>query len=161
MKKATAYVSDVILGTTGDVISRADQKKKIEAYAAENGVEITAWYEDEIYAESLFDRPGLKALLADASGATTVLVERVWCLSRNWKELRDLMGRLETRSARLESATTLWDCVSQMARHHYTTGGLQARGERAVEAVETAAEGVRVRKPAHLHFLGVKRTVAA
>ena len=160
MKKAIAYVSDVILGTTGEVISRADQKKKIEAYAAENGVEIAAWYEDAIYAESLFDRPGLKAMLADSSDATVVLVERVWCLSRNWKELRDVMGRLEQKTARLESATTLWDCVSQMARHHYTTGGLKPRAAVAVE-VEAAAEAVRVRKPARLHFLGVKRSVTA
>ncbi len=161
MKKATAYVSDVILGTTGEVISCADQKKKIAAYAAENGIEITAWYEDGIYAESLFDRPGLKALLADASGATSVLVERVWCFSRNWKELRDVMARFEQKGARLESATTLWDCVSQMARHHYTTGGLMPREGRAVEVIETATEGARVRRPAHLHFLGIKRSVAA
>ena len=160
MKKAIAYVSDVILGTTGEVISRADQKKKIEAYAAENGIEVAAWYEDAIYAESLADRPGLKALLADGNGATVMLVERVWCLSRNWKELRDVMGRLETKAARLESATTLWDCVSQMARHHYTTGGLKPREGRVVE-VEEATEAVRVRKPARLHFLGVKRSVTA
>jgi len=160
MKKAIAYVSDVILGTTGEVISRADQKKKIEAHAAETGVEIAAWYEDAIYAESIFDRPGLKALLADRSGAAVVLVERVWSLSRNWKELSDVLGRLEQRGARLEAATTLWDCVSQMARHRYTTGGLKPRGPQVAEP-EPAAEPVRVRRPAHLHFLGIKRAVTA
>ncbi len=160
-KTAIAYLSDVILGSSGEVIQRATQREKIEAWAAENNIEILNWYEDKIYAEDLFDRSGIQSMLADDSGADLVVVERVWALSRNWAEVKTLLARLEAKGARLEASSTLWDCVSQMSRHHYTTGGLRHREMCALEASpkkKKARSGLR--RPATMHFAGLARNHA-
>jgi hypothetical protein len=157
-KTAIAYLSDVILGSSGEVIQRATQREHIEAWAAENKVEILHWYEDKIYAENLFDRSGLQAMLADESGADMVVVERIWSLSRTWPEVKTLIAKLESKKLRLEASSTLWDCVSQMARHHYTTGGLRHREMCALEA-SPATKKARsaLRRPATMHFSGLAR----
>ena len=156
-KTAIAYISDVILGSSGEVIHRNIQREKIEAWATENDVEILHWYEDKLYTESLFDRKGLQALLADDSGADLCVVERVWSLSRNWAELKALLARLESKGARLTASSTLWDCVSQMARQHYTGGGLKRRESCALEAPVAEKARKSVRRPATLHFAALRR----
>jgi DNA invertase Pin-like site-specific DNA recombinase len=154
---AIAYISDVILGSSGEVIHRSSQRERIEAWASENGVEILHWYEDELYADSLFDRKGIQALLADDSGADLCVVERVWSLSRNWAELKTLLARLESKGTRLSASSTLWDCVSQMARQHYTSGGLKRREACALAAPTTERAQKSVRRPATSHFAKLRR----
>src|SRR5512136_2744254 len=78
MKTAAAYVSDVILERTKDVITRETQKELIKQHAAREGFEITAWYEDGVTEGDVLSRPGVQKMLADGSGCDTVLVERVW-----------------------------------------------------------------------------------
>ena len=153
-KKAIAYVSDVILGRTGEVISREVQREAIRNHAAENGIEVVAWFEDEAYNEDVMARPGIQALLA-CDQADTVLVERVWSLTRNWKVLEGFLRELKGRHVKLESATTLWDCVSQMARHFFTDG----RRVRPLPAcsLAAAAEPQRIRRPELFHFLQLAR----
>ncbi len=142
-RRAIAYVSDVILGTSGEVIQRDTQRQGIEARAADTNTDILGWYEDKIYAESLFERSGLQALLADEAMAhpgTIIVVERVWALSRSWEELKTLLARLEATGTRLESATTLWDGVSQLARQYYSSGALKAHGACAIEPTALAQD---------------------
>jgi len=154
-KKAIAYVGDVILGTTGEIISRDYQRSEIAAWADENGVEVVKWYEDSVYAESLFQRPGVRAMLDDDSGADMVLVERVWSLSRNWKDLNTLIERLEAKGKKVESTTNLWDCVSQMTRQYYTSGGVKKQ-PRPVVQLEKSKARHRVRRPATMHFAALQ-----
>jgi len=118
-KKAIAYTSDIILGNSGEIIERAFQRKRIEEYAKENNIKVVAWFEDEAYNENLFARHSIQALLACKEACDLVLVERTWALSRKWKEIRSFMKVLGDKKVRLETTTTLWDCVSQMARNYY------------------------------------------
>lgn len=147
-RRALAYVSDVILGTTGDVISRDVQRQAIRRHAAENGIEIAAWFEDEAWSADVMSRAGIRKLL-DADACDCVLVERVWSLSRNWGVLESFMKQLVRRGMRLESATQLWDCTSQRARHFYS-----AKKPKRVWATEhmTVIKPVHIKRPERLFF---------
>ncbi|MBN1656249.1 MAG: recombinase family protein [Deltaproteobacteria bacterium] len=118
-KKAIAYTADIIVGNNGEVIDREFQKARIKQYAEENGIEIIAWFEDEVYNEHLFSRSGLKQMVACDKKCEYVLVERVAAVSRKWVEVKALLAALGTKRRRMECVTTLWDCVSQMVRSHY------------------------------------------
>jgi hypothetical protein len=123
-KTAIAYASDIILGNTGEVIDRAFQKARVEEYAKENNIKILAWFEDEAFSEYLFSRPKIKEMIAFKDAYDYVLVERVWTLSRKWKEVKALLKVLEPKQVKVQATTTLWDCVSQMARHHYRNAAM-------------------------------------
>jgi hypothetical protein len=118
-KRAIAYTADIILGNTGMVIDRASEKKRIEEYAKENNITIVAWFEEVAYEENPLARPMLKEALAYNEPYEMVLVERVWTISRKWSELRSVIEAWRAKKVRLECATTMWDCVSMMARNHY------------------------------------------
>jgi len=154
MKKAIAYVSDVILGRTGEVISRQSQREAIQKHAAENGIEIVAWFEDEIFSENVLTRPGVQALLANQHGCDLVLVERVWSLTRNLKTLEQVVEILSGRGLHLEATATLWDCASQHCRR-LAKGGMRQPANAPVVLAETAR--ARMDRPAKLNFLHLVR----
>lgn len=159
-KKAIAYVSDIILGRTGEVISRASQRERIEEYARQNDIDIVAWFEDEVYAEDPAARPGFQKLLACSIPCEQVIVERVACLSRSWRSLRNLLESIQRGGKRVESATELWDCVSQQARWFYRERSARQR-EPVSPQVAAAKSPVRTPpKPAVLHFAGLKRSLS-
>ncbi len=152
-QRAVAYTSDVILGRTGEVIARAAQREAITCYAAENGIEISGWFEDEAYQADVLGRPGIDRLLACVRPGDTVLVERVWSLSRRWPLLEPFLLELQRRGARLESARLLWDCISQRARHFGTERKpAHAWAEEAVPKAAASAIG----KPDHLFFADLR-----
>jgi len=155
MKKAIAYACDVILGRTGEVISRDYQKDLIRKHAEENGIEIVRWFEDEMYEEDILSRPGVRAMLACEESCDMLLVERVWSLSRSWPALTAFFNELETKGRKLESATTMWDCVSQMCRRRFdsTLAGPKAKKELVAS---TDAMPVHIKKPARLVFATLK-----
>ena len=153
-KKAMAYASDIVLGQTGEVIGRREQKELIRRYAEENGIEIVAWFEDEIYEEDVLARPGIRRLLASDNGCDCLLVERVWCLSRSPNEVRRFLKELDRQGARLESATVLWDCTSQMARWYYRGDPMSRRSRRT--EVEEKSRRNRMSRPDTLRFTGLK-----
>ncbi len=156
MKKAIAYVSDVILGRTGEVIGRDHQKEMINRFAAENGVEIVAWFEDEAYSEDILSRPGVRQLMACDLEHDGILVERVWAFSRSWTLLQPFLADLKEDGQNLQSATQLWDCVSQQTRDFY-----RGRSLKPLPASCEVASGARskkrakVAKPATSHFAGL------
>lgn len=153
-KKAMAYSSDIVLGRTGEVVGRREQKELIRQYAEENDIEIVAWFEDEIYEEDVLARPGIQGLLASDTGCDCVLVERVWSLSRSPKEVRRFLKELDRQGARLESATVLWDCTSQMARWYYRGDPMSRRSRRP--QVEEKPRRNRTSRPDTLRFTGLK-----
>jgi len=152
MKKAIAYTSDIILGRTGEVIKRSCQAELIKQYAADNGIEIVAWFEDEMYREDLLMRPGIQALLANDKPYDIVLCERVWALSRSMAMLEPFFKELDRRGVSFESATTMWDCVSQMCRRRFSPTLGELRPAPPVVSRPEAGR-VRVARPAHLNFV--------
>ena len=151
-RKAIAYASDVILGRTGEVIGREAQKELIRQYAADNEIEVVAWFEDEAYNEDVLSRPGIQGLLGCDLDCDCILVERVWALSRQWPVLSGFLKTLESRGLRLESATTLWDCTSQRCRHRNHEAGRAVRPVRAPVAAVENQPAARVRRPRRLNF---------
>lgn len=151
MRKALAYVSDIILGRTGEVIKRSCQVELIAQYASDNGIDIIGWFEDEMYNEDVLKRPGIKALLAYDKPYDAVICERVWALSRSMAALEPFFKELEKRDVAFEAATTMWDCVSQKCRHRFGP----SRGQpQTVYPADEREEDVkpRIARPAHLHF---------
>jgi hypothetical protein len=174
-KKAIAYTTNIVLGNTGMVIEPALQKERIEEYAKENGITIVAWFEEEGYGETPMARPKLREALAYNEPYELVLMERVWAISRKWKEVRGVIELFEAKKASVECATRLWDCVSMMARHYnrptsrhvacalegesrvpgsinlVETYGREARKERRA-LVLAGGNTAATRKPAHMAF---------
>ena len=159
MKKAIVYVSDIILGRTGEIISREQQKAQIQKFAADNDIEIVAWFEDEIYAEDVFARPGFQRMLSCKNSCDIVLVERIWALSRNLSTLERIFDEIEARIGKVEAATTLWDCASQLQRRRFHESANRLYRPREV-VVRSSAEKVSIRKPEKLNFVTLKKTTA-
>ena len=156
MKKAIAYVSDIILGRTGEVIKRGCQVELITQYAAENQIDIVGWFEDEMYVEDVLVRPGIQALLVYDKPYDLVLCERVWALSRSMAVLEPFFQELDRRGVEFQTATTMWDCVSQKVRHRSRPLRVKSQAPKRVVAREGKAR-VRVARPAHLHFQNLVR----
>jgi len=154
MKKAIAYVSDVILGRTGEVIGRNHQKEMIKRYAVENDIEVVAWFEDEAYSEDIVSRPGVQQFLACDIECDLVLVERMWSFSRQWSLLQPFIADIKEKGRTVESTTQLWDCVSQQARDFYRGRSLKPLAACAAP-VERSGVRRRVSRPAKLRFSGL------
>jgi hypothetical protein len=119
MKKAIAYVSEISLNCVNEVISKDYQKRQIIKHAAEEGIEIVAWFEDDNAGPDLMSRPGIKKLLEFNEPYDLVLAERVWALSRNMETLERFFAELDRRAIVFDCATTMWDCTSQKCRHRF------------------------------------------
>ena len=158
-KKAIAYVSDIVLGSTGEVIGRDAQKAAIKRHAEDGGYEIVAWYEDDVYAEDVITRPGVQRLLACEEPYDAVLVERVWTFSRHWAVVEPFFKEMQRRGHKVESACTLWDCLSQRSRHYFRDGK-RAPALQPVPVAVVAAERARVAEPARLNFVPLRRRLA-
>ncbi len=155
-RKAIAYTSDIILGRTGETIKRSAQQELIRQHAAENDIEIVAWFEDDTYDEEVMRRPGVQRMLAHEGKYDVLLVERVWCFSRSWKKLWELIDALRKKNVELEATSWLFDCVSVLARHH---NHKEVRGcltrtveEPAAKPASADLKEVRIRRPARLNF---------
>jgi DNA invertase Pin-like site-specific DNA recombinase len=158
MKKAIAYVSDIVLGRTGEIITRAYQRTLIQKHADENGIEITAWFEDEMYNEEIMSRPGVKALLGYSEPYDMVLTERVWALSRISGVLEPFFAELDRRGKMFETATTMWDCTSQKVRRRFNPALPAVKPEaKPFQVVHT----VNIRKPAQIRFVPLLNKNAA
>jgi len=154
MKKAVAYASDIILGRTGEVINCAYQKELIRRHAEEAGIEILAWFEDEMYNEDVLMRPGIQALLAFDRPYDLVLCERVWALSRSMAVLEVFFKELDRRGLDFSCATTMWDCTSQKVRRRFSPSLSELRPEGRLVARGTDSNA-RVAKPARVNFLNL------
>jgi len=156
-RKALAYVSDIILGGTGEVVSRQVQREAITRYAKDNDIEVVAWFEDEAYVEEVMDRPGIRALLACNEECDCLLVERVWAFSRRWKILQSFLQNLSRRNRKVEAATMLWDCVSQLCRNFYHEGRRPPKSGAGAQEVVEQRKTIKVRQPARPVFAALVR----
>lgn len=154
-KKALCYLTDIMLGQTGEVISKDYQKARILEYAQSNGIEIIGYYEDDMYNEDVLSRPGVEAMLLDKRDYDLILVERIWAFSRSWSVLKGLLTVLKIKSVTLESATTMWDCTSQRARDHFRGRALKSR--RRTETCMNEWKPVPMKAPAKLNFVMLKK----
>lgn len=154
-KKALCYLSDIMLGQTGEVISKDYQKARILEYAERGGIEIIGYYEDDMYNEDVLSRPGVEAMLLDDRDYDLILVERVWAFSRSWSILKGLLTVLKLKSVTLESATTMWDCTSQKTRDHYRGRTLKNRPR--TETCVKEWKPVPLKAPAKLNFVMLKK----
>ena len=150
-ERAIAYTSDVILGKTGEVISRNYQKELINKFAEENGLEIVAWFEDKMYEEDILARPGIKELLAYEGPYEVFLVERIWALSRKMGTLAGFFKVLEQKKVKVETATYLWDCTSQMVRRAVTTKPVAPAVVKPLVTKEDAKKAA-ISRPEKLNF---------
>jgi len=150
-KKAIAYVSDIILGRTGELITKAYQKAEIEKYAKENNIEIVKWFEDDVYNEDVISRPAIQDILSFEGEYDTLLVERIWTFSRRWQNLSPIFAELDRRGVKVECATLMWDCVSQMARRRYSDAACKNMKPRELVTRDEVTVP-NVKKPERLHF---------
>jgi len=130
VKRAVGYVCDIPIEGTGLVITKEDQRARMVKYCEKEGLELVCVFEDEHYVADFMNRPGVQKLLDCKERCNTVLVERVWSLSRKMKELKPFMAELERKDMELVASSCLWDCVSQQVRHRYM--GSLAEKQRAV-----------------------------
>lgn len=159
-RKAVAYVSDIILGQTGEVIPCDEQLTRIRARAAADDVELVAVFRDELYEEDPTQRPGLARMCVCKMDVDVVLVDRVWAISRDWRVLRPFLKEMKECGVGLECASLLWDCVSQMTRNFFRSKPVRLPTCAAPEREKTVARAP-VRRPAQLHFAGIRRAVLA
>ncbi len=137
-KKAIGYVCEIPIPDTDLVISREYQRDRIRQYAGKENMELVAIYEDEEFTENFIDRPGIRKIIESDAGFDTVLVERVWCMSRKIKELNPFLDKLDRMGVELVATSYLWDCTSQQVRHRYFTDKLRKMKEEAKEIKEAA-----------------------
>ncbi len=123
--KAVGYVSGMYVDYEGNVVDKEMQKKSIRKYASENGIELTAIFEDMSECEKVLDRPGVKNMIGE-DGAEMVLVDRVWSLGRTRAAVTPFMRALDSRGMRLEACTDCFDVTSQFTRFWYRQPGKQA-----------------------------------
>lgn len=156
--KALCYLNDIILGQTGTIISRDDQKKRIIEHAEKNGIEIIGFYEDEKFDEDVLSRPGVQAMLLDERQYDFILVESAWAFSRNWSMLKKLLVILTLKSVTIETARTMWDCTSQRSRDYFRGRTLTRTSEKNTDANSFAKEWkpVEIKMPAKLNFVVLK-----
>jgi hypothetical protein len=139
-KKVIAYMSDIVLGSTGEVIHRESQREAIRRHAEENGYEIVALFDDDAYVEDVLARPGIQRLLACDLPYDCLLVERIWALSRTWARLAPFLNEMHRRGRKIESALCLWDCVSQRARWYFRRGSLAFASAQAMSPAPAIPE---------------------
>ncbi len=118
-KKAIGYVCDIPVAGTDMVIDKEDQKARLLKYAKKEGIELIHIFEDDGYTRDFMNRPGLKKVLALLQKHDTVLVERVWALTRMKKELMPFLEKIEAGQVKIEATTYLWDYLHQMLRRRY------------------------------------------
>jgi len=154
MARAIAYVNDIALGRTGEVIKGSGQVEPIKRYAAGNGIEIVAWFEDETAGGDILKRPGIQALLACKKPYDLVLCDRVWALSRSMASLEPFFRELDRRGAGFESATPTWDCVSQQCRRRSKSQPILPRSAQLPDEIGEFVR-YRVARPARLNFVNL------
>jgi len=96
-----------------------EQKKKIEEYARDNGLELTGTYEDMSSDEPVLRRPAITGILSSEKTAGVLLVDSVCYVARNHVEMREFLEALDAEGMKLETASFLMDKLSQFVRRWY------------------------------------------
>jgi len=143
-RKAVGYVCDIPILGTDLKIGKDFQKQRIQEYAKRENIEIVCIYEDDQYREDFLNQPGVKNAINCGPTVDTILVERIWSLSRKRKELEPFLRTLDQKRIQLVCSSYLWDCLSQQVRHRY----LGSLGEKLRKESEAQAEQKREKRAA-------------
>lgn len=119
--RAIGYVKPILIDKdTGEVIPIEEQKERIIQYAKLNNIDLIEIYEDEDpTCTNVAERPAIKKILSKIGDFDLIVVERVWCLTRMYKDLEKFLDTLYDMGIQVVSASTLWDCTSQKVRQYY------------------------------------------
>jgi DNA invertase Pin-like site-specific DNA recombinase len=97
----------------GELPSRREQRTAVEAYAAENGHELVAAYDDlEAPGTLLYYRPGLKEAInniKELEDWEVLVVAHPRCVSDTESALHELVHKLSLYGNRLECPTRSWE----------------------------------------------------
>jgi DNA invertase Pin-like site-specific DNA recombinase len=97
----------------GEFPSAEEQREALEAYAAEEGHEILARYEDlEAPGLLLYHRPGLKEAIANIKEEEdweVLLIAHPRCVSDTESAIHELVHKFSLYNNRLESPTRSWE----------------------------------------------------
>jgi len=145
MIKAIAYVNDPVFGPQGDALGVGRQTEAIKKYAADNGLEIIAWFEDQAPHNDVLTRPGIRRLLAFDQPYERIICAQIKAVSNSLAGLRPFFEELDLRGVRLDPAVSQWDLVSQLSRRRFGSLPYQPRPR-------LMRGRYRVKKPAHMYF---------
>ena len=110
MTRAATYIRT---DPNGELPGAAEQRALLEAYAAENGYEIVARYEDiDAPGAFLYHRPGLKEAIhniKEREDWEALLVALPHCVSDTESALHELVHKLSLYGNRLESPERSWE----------------------------------------------------
>ncbi|MEW6439802.1 MAG: recombinase family protein [bacterium] len=118
-RRAIGYVCEIPIPGTDLTISKEFQKQRLQSYARWERIDLVDVIEEDGYHEDFMGRPGIQHILNGPHDVDTVLVERVWCLSRKRKDLEPFLWALDQKRVELRASSYLWDCLSQHVRHRY------------------------------------------
>ncbi len=153
--KAITYVNCIRIPNTDIEICCEEQREQIELYAKTHGIEIVARFEDDGCHGPVVERPGVKAMLAHPDSYDLILVERIWCFSRSLSEVRPLLEALQEKNVALQSATELWDCLSQQVRHFHK--GALRPPTCVITQIVPVRDRIGMKRPARLNFAALVR----
>lgn len=118
--KAIAYVANVPIPDTQEVISIAEQKQRIKDFAARFNIELIDIIEESSPMDmDIMDREGIKTLIHRLDDVDIVLFERIWSITRKTAKLNPFLKILDEKQVPVYSVTVLWDCLSQVIRRKY------------------------------------------
>ena len=152
MTKAVAYSIAMLCTESGDVIARGVQEERVKRFAADNGIEIVGWFEDETGEMDILKRPGIQAIFACGRQFDVVLCERAWVFSRSMADLEPFFQELDRRGLKLQSSTLLWDRVSQQCRRRSESLPVLPK-LRVAHHTSARSRRYHVAKPARLNFV--------
>ena len=112
----------------GELPSEQEQWTSVEAYAAANGHELVAAYEDlEATGSLLYHRPGLKEAITNIKELEdweVLIVAHPRCVSDTESALHELVHKLSLYGNRLECPTRSWeDFLSAMKAYRRAMSG--------------------------------------
>ena len=125
MSRAALYTRTDLAGT---LPSRGEQTTACEAFAAENGHEIVARYEDlEAPGTLLYHKPGLKAAIRNIKEEEeweVLIVARPECVSDDESAVHELVHKFSLYGNRLDSPGRSWDeFLAAMKRYRRAMAG--------------------------------------
>ena len=130
MTKAALYIRT---DPEAELPDAAEQRALLEAYAAENGYEVAARYEDlGAPGELLYRKPGLRAAIhniKEGEDWEVLLVALPRCVSDTESALHELVHKLSLYGNRLESPQRTWEeFLSAMKAYRRGMRSLRSRG---------------------------------
>lgn len=137
MKKVAIYTRVSTMEQANEGYSIDEQRNKLEAFC-----DINDWPKHELFVDagvsgSTTNRPALKELMARLDEFELVLVYKLDRLTRNVRDLLEMLDVFEKNNVTFRSATEVYDTGSAMGRLFVTLVGAMAEWERSTISERT------------------------